>query len=112
VSAYRGVDTSTVFDGPAVTRTDTTYTATSITVPAVTTTRPGAMLVGGLGTDSTTVATTLTSGWAARWKESGGQYAELADRALPAAGTTDPTTWTLSPARAAAAWTRPLRPAG
>ncbi len=112
VTAYRGVDTTTVFDGPAVTRTDTTYKATTITLPAITTTRPGAMLVSAIGTDAMTVGTTLTPGWTSRFQEAGGQYAELADQTLPTAGTTDTTTWTLNPARAATAWARPLRPAG
>ncbi len=112
VTAYSGVDTTTVFDGPAVTRTDTTYTATTITLPTTTTTRPGAMLISGIGTDSMTVGTTLTPGWTSRFQEAGGQYAELADQTLPTAGTTDTTTWTLNPARAATAWARPLRPAG
>jgi RHS repeat-associated protein len=80
ISAYTGVNTTTPLDSAVVTAVDTTYAATSITVGSITTATAGALLIGGLGFDSSTPAATAPAGWTERWEPSGGQVAEQADR--------------------------------
>jgi PKD repeat protein len=111
VGSFRGVDTADPFDTAASTRTDTTYRATSVTVPSVTTVTAGAMLVGGVGFDGRTVAVTPPSDWTEIGESTNGQVAEMAIQARPAAGATGTATWTFTPAAATAGWLRALRPA-
>lgn len=112
VTAYRGVNTATPLDSAVATAVDTTYTATSITVPSVTTTSDGAMLIGGVGLDASAPAISPPTGWTQRWQAAGGQIAGQADKAQATAGASGSATWTLSSARAAAAWRTALKPAG
>ncbi|MFP3462263.1 PKD domain-containing protein [Arthrobacter globiformis] len=112
MTAYRGVNTATPVDSTVATAVDTSYSATSITVPSVTTASNGAMLIGGVGVDAAAPAITAPAGWTERWQAAGGQIAALADRAQPAAGVSGTATWTLGAARAAAAWRTALKPAG
>ncbi|MET3164296.1 UNVERIFIED_ORG: PKD repeat protein [Arthrobacter sp. UYEF10] len=111
VTAYRGVDNTNPLDGPLTTAVDTTYSATSITVPGSTTATNGAMLIGGVACDCASPVVTAPAGWTGQWEAAGGQIAELADRVQTSAGSTGASTWTLSAARAVAAWRTALRPA-
>ncbi|MBE4718273.1 hypothetical protein DAD99_09025 [Pseudarthrobacter sp. AB1] len=111
VTAYRGVDNANPLDGPLTTAVDTTYSATSITVPGSTTATNGAMLIGGVACDCASPVVTAPAGWTGRWEAAGGQIAELADRVQTSAGSTGASTWTLSAARAVAAWRTALKPA-
>jgi PKD repeat protein len=111
VSDFHGVNATTPFDTAASTRVDTTYSATTVAVPGVTTATSGAMLVGGVGLDSSATGITQPSGWTEGGEGTGAQVAELASQARPSAGATGTATWTLSNAAASAGWLRALRPA-
>ncbi|WP_426997067.1 PKD domain-containing protein [Pseudarthrobacter sp. N5] len=111
MTAYRGVNNTTPLDSPVVTAVDTSYTATSITVPSITTVSNGAMLIGGVGLDTATPGISPPSGWTQRWQAAGGQIGEEADTTQSAAGASGTATWTLSSARAVAVWRTALKPA-
>ena len=112
ITGYRGVNNTTPLDTSVTTAVDATYNATSITAPSVTTASNGAMLIGGVGCDcASPVISSAPSGWTQRWQAAGGQIAELADRAQTLAGAAGTATWTLSAARAVAAWQTALKPA-
>lgn len=111
VTAYRGVDTATPLDSSVVTAVNTTYTATALTLPSITTASGGAMLVGGLALDSANPAVSAPSGWVEQWESAGGQVAEHASGTQAEAGATGPATWTLSGTRAVGGWRAALRPA-
>ncbi|XTR52132.1 PKD domain-containing protein [Pseudarthrobacter sp. So.54] len=110
MTAYRGVNNSTPLDSSVVTATNTTYTATSITAPSITTASNKAMLIGGVGFDSSSPAATAPSGWTERWEAASGQIAELADKVQATAGASGTATWTFT-AKAVAAWRTALKPA-
>ncbi|GAA1276161.1 hypothetical protein GCM10009589_33160 [Arthrobacter pascens] len=112
ISAYTGVNTTTPLDSTVATAVNATFSATSITVGSVTTASTNALLIGGLGFDSSTPGTTAPTGWTERFETSGGQVAEQADRTQPAAGATGTATWTFSSSKAVAAWRTALKPAG
>ncbi|GAA1253586.1 phytase [Arthrobacter pascens] len=112
ITAYTGVNTSTPLDSTVATAVNATFSATSIAVPSVTTTRNGALLIGGFGFDSSSPAATPPAGWTERWETSGGQVAQQADRTQPTAGSSGTATWTFSSAKAVAAWRTALKPAG
>jgi PKD repeat protein len=90
---------------------DTTYTATSLAVPGVTTVTDGAMLVGGVGLDNMTALVSEPAAWTEAWESTGGQVSELAHRQTGTAGATGALTWSLSKPAAGGAWVRALRPA-
>ncbi|WP_426989731.1 PKD domain-containing protein [Pseudarthrobacter sp. Y6] len=112
ITAYRGVSQATPLDSPVVTAVDTSYSATSITLPSITTASNGAMLIGGIGYDSGTPGTTPPSGWTERWEATGGQIAQAADLPQATAGATGAATWTFSTVKASGAWRAALKPAG
>ncbi len=113
ITGYRGVNNTTPLDASVATAVDATYSATSITAPSVTTATNGAMLIGGVGCDcAAPVVSSAPAGWTQRWQAAGGQIAELADKAQATAGASGASTWTLSGARAVAAWQAALKPAG
>lgn len=111
VTAYRGVDNTTPLDSSVVTAVDTTYTATSITLPSITTASNGALLIGGVGLDATSPGISPPDGWTQRWQAAGGQIAELADLTQATAGDSGTARWTLTTARALGAWRTALKPA-
>ncbi|MFJ5697011.1 PKD domain-containing protein [Arthrobacter sp. NPDC093139] len=111
ITAYTGVNTTTPLDSAVATAVNTSYTATSITVPGITTASNGAMLIGGLGFDSSNPAATPPTGWTERWEATGGQIAEQADRTQATAGAAGTATWTFSTAKAVGAWRTALKPA-
>lgn len=103
ITAYTGVNTTTPLDSAVATKVDTSYTATSITIDSVTTASTGALLISGVGFDSSSPATIAPAGWTQRWETTGGQVTAQADRSQdPAASTThtlqavDATTSTLT----------------
>ena len=112
ITAYRGVNTATPLDAAVVTAVDASYTAAAITVPSITTSSNGAMLIGGIGFDSGTPGTTAPSGWTEHWEAGGGQIAEFAARTQASAGATGPATWTFATVKGSGAWRTALKPAG
>jgi len=111
MAAFRGVNTINPFDSAAATRVNGS-TSRSVTVPGVTTTAPGAMLVGGVGIDSAATTVTPGTGWTEAAESSGAQTTELAHQARPTAGAGGTVTFTLSASQRAGGWQRALRPAG
>jgi PKD repeat protein len=111
VTAYRGVNNSTPLDSGVATAVNTTYLATSIAAPSITTASNNAMLIGGVGFDSSSPAATAPSGWTERWEATAAQIAEQADRLQATAGATGTATWTFSTAKAVAVWRTALKPA-
>ncbi|WP_324643602.1 PKD domain-containing protein [Pseudarthrobacter sp. LT1] len=111
ITSYRGVNNATPLDSPVVTAADTSYSATSITVGSITTASNGAMLIGGVACDCSAPVVTAPSGWTERWEAAAGQIAEQADKPQATAGASGTATWTLSAARAVAAWRAALKPA-
>lgn len=91
---------------------DTKYTATGITRASITTASNGAVLIGGVGFDSSCPSATPPSGWTERWQAAGGQIAEEADKPQPTAGASGTAAWTFTAAKAAGAWRTALKPAG
>ncbi|GAA1273039.1 hypothetical protein GCM10009609_40160 [Pseudonocardia aurantiaca] len=112
ITRYTGVDTTDPFDTPVSSATNLSPSATSVSVPGVTTATPGAMLVGGLGANGTSPLTTPPSGWTLSWQSTGAQAASQAYRSLPTPGPTGAQVWTISEGRAVAAWVTALRPGG
>jgi hypothetical protein len=96
-------------DGPATMAA--AASGTSASIPGVTTTVAGAMLVGCAGINSSATSTLIASpaGMSEAW-DVGGKRHELADGVQAAAGPSGPKTWTLSASRAWAGWLVALRP--
>ncbi|MEO6204943.1 MAG: hypothetical protein ABIO67_06120, partial [Mycobacteriales bacterium] len=111
MSAYRGVDASTPFDTAVSTGLTHDFGATSVTVPGVTTTRAGSMIIGGYGADGAAVTVEPPTGFTEVWESAGQQIAEQANRLQSALGATGDQSWTLNEGRAQAAWLVALRPA-
>jgi hypothetical protein len=112
ITAYTGVSITTPLDSAVTTAVNATYTATSLTVPSVTTAKNGARLIGGVGFDNATPGATAPTGWTERWEAANGQIAQQADRTQATAGASGTATWTFSAAKAAGAWRTALKPAG
>ncbi len=110
ITAFRGVDTTTPFDSAQATAQDLSYGSSTVTVPSVTTVTAGAMLVGGVGLDSSSTLVTQPTGWTEDAEATGAQIAELAHKAVPTPGASGPSSWTLSKASAWTGWVRALRP--
>jgi hypothetical protein len=111
ITAFSGVDTADPFDTAVSTAVNTGYSSSSLTVPGVGTGTAGSLLIGGLGLDSSAAGVTAPAGWTESAEAGGAQTAELAYRAMPAAGASGSATWTLPKATAAAGWITALRPA-
>jgi len=111
MSRYVNVDASHPLDTTVTTAVNHSSSATSITVPTVTTTTAGAMLIGGIGADGSTPAVTQPTGWTEAWESGGGKTAEQALKLVPTAGPSGAQTWTLSQGRSVAGWMTALRPA-
>ena len=110
MTGFHGVDTANPFDTAAGTRVNAT-SATTLTVPGVTTGTAGALLVGGVGANNATLAVTEPTGWTELVDGRGAQVTELAYQARPTAGATGDVTWQLSASYTSAGWLRALRPA-
>ncbi|WP_250556511.1 PKD domain-containing protein [Pseudonocardia lacus] len=112
VTRFTGVDPVSPLDTTVSSATNLSSTATTVSVPSVTTATPGALLVGGLGANGTTPLTTPPTGWTLTWQSTGAQAASQAHRAQAAPGPTGAQVWTISEGRAVAAWVTALRPGG
>jgi PKD repeat protein len=110
VTRYTGVDPVNPLDTTVSTAVDNTGTATAVTVPGVTTSTAGAMVIGGLGANGATPTVTPPTGFTEAWESTGAKVAEHAYAAQATPGPTGNRTWTLSAARATAAWMTALRP--
>ena len=109
IARYSGVDTATPLDAPPQSASGTS--ATTGTVPAVTTSTANAMLVGCMGIDSSSTGVLITSpaGMTEAW-DIGGKRHELADALQAAIGSSGAKTWTFSSGREWAGWLVALRP--
>lgn len=112
VTAYRGVLASSPLDSGVATAVNTSFSGTSLKLPSVTTAHANALLIGGVGLDSSTPLASPPSGWTQEWQAAAGQVAEQAHKAQAAAGATGTATWTLSSGRAFGGWRAALRSAG
>ena len=110
MTAYSGVDNGTPFDTAASTAVQTGRT-TSLAVPGVTTVTPGALLVGGIGSNTAVMNINSASGWGETVKAGGGQVTSLAYQTRSTVGDTGTARWSINPAEQAAGWIRGLRPA-
>jgi hypothetical protein len=108
---FHGVNASTPFDTAATTASDSTFTASTLTVPGVTTTTTGTLVVGGVGMDSSSTTVTPPTGWTEAFDATGAQVSELAGQGHPSPGATGSQIWTFSKPVAVAGWMRALRPA-
>ena len=83
----------------------------SLSVPAVTTTAPGAMLIGGVALNSSNAAVLITApaGMTERW-DLAGKRGEYDDGVQGSAGSSGAKTWTFSTARDTTGWLAALRP--
>jgi len=111
IARYSGVDNA----NPLAATTSFSSSAVpvmSLTVPAVSTTSPGSMLVGAAAINSSNAMITITSpaGMTERW-DLGGKRQDYADALQPPAGSSGDKTWTFSSAREAAGWLAALKPA-
>ena len=109
-TAFSGVDRTTPFDTVASTKANSSA-STKLAVPGVTTSRAGALLVGGVGIDSGSVSVTPPSGWTEELESTGQQVTETAHALRSTAGATGTSTWALSRSMKAAGWVSALRPA-
>lgn len=109
--ALRRVSNSTPLDAPANTVSRATAVR-NLTVPAVTTTRPGAMLIGAAALNSGNLSVLIAppSGMNER-RGLGGKRQEYGDAIQPPAGGSGDKTWTFSQPRESIAWLAALRPA-
>ncbi|MCZ2836028.1 fibronectin type III domain-containing protein [Modestobacter sp. VKM Ac-2985] len=110
MTAFSGVDPAQPFETVASTRVNSS-SSTVLTVPGLTTTTPGAVLVGGAGPNSGAVGVAQPSGWTESVESRGAQVAELAWQARPTAGATGDVAWRMSYSIQSAGWLRALRPA-
>jgi hypothetical protein len=110
VTAFRGVDPTTPWDTAAVTATDPSTASTGLTVPGVTTTTPDAMLVGGVGPNSTSATVAPPAGWTEAFEATTAQVAELAYSPRPTAGATGTARWTFDKGADSVGWLAALRP--
>jgi PKD repeat protein len=109
IARYSGVRAASPIDATATTASGAS--ATTGTVPGVTTATSGAMLVGCMGINSSSTAVLIDppSGMAEAW-DIGGKRQELADHVQAAAGPSGSRTWTFSSTREWAGWLVALRP--
>jgi PKD repeat protein len=110
VTAYSGVSTTSPFDTAAVTKVNTSASST-VSLAGVTTATNGALLIGGVGVNSTGTTVSAPSGWTESWEADGGQDTSLASRTQGTAGATGAVSFPLSASSTAAGWMRALRPA-
>lgn len=111
MTRFLGVDTARPLDTAVSSTVNNDYAATTVTVPGVTTTVAGALLIGGFGADGAAVTVAPPAAFGETWESAGQQIAEQAAKATAAAGPSGAQTWTLDQGRAQAAWLTALRPA-
>lgn len=109
IARYSGVRAASPIDAAATTASGAS--ATTGTLPGLTTATPGAMLVGCMGINSSSTAVLIDppSGMTEAW-DIGGKRQELADHVQAGAGPSGSKTWTFSSTREWAGWLVALRP--
>jgi myo-inositol-hexaphosphate 3-phosphohydrolase len=109
IARYSGVNPTAPLDATVTTASGPS--ATSGTLPGVTTVSPNAMLAGcmAINSSSTSITMTAPAGMTKAW-DIGGKRDALADRLQAAAGPSGTKTWTFSSAREWAGWLTALRP--
>lgn len=110
VTAYRGVDLAQPLDAAATTVAKSER-GNTITAPGLTTRTPGAMLVGGVGLNSSSRTVTPPTSMTEAWESIGQQSTELAHKGIAAAGPVGGKTWRFEAGAQAVAWLAALRPA-
>jgi PKD repeat protein len=110
IARYSGVSATTPLDGTP--QSTSGASATSGTVPGVTTSVANAMLVGCMSIDSSSATVTITppAGLTQVWNLAGKRQ-EVADGAQSVAGPSGAKSWTFSGSREWAGWLIALRPA-
>jgi len=108
IARYSGVRAASPIDATATKASGAS--ATTGTLPGLTTATPGAMVVGCMAINSSVVGVSIGSpiGMAQAW-DIGGKRHELADGIQAAAGPSGSKTWTFSSAREWAGWLVALR---
>jgi hypothetical protein len=111
IARYDGVDTAAPLDG-TVSTASSSAAVTSLSVPEVTTSTQGAMLIGGIAINASPTSVTIASpaGMNERW-DLAGKRQQFDDQLQPTAAPSGTRQWTYSSAREAAAWLAALRPA-
>ena len=109
IARYSGVSSATPLDGTPSTASGPA--ATTGTLPGVTTTTAGAMLVGCMAINSSSATSLITSpsGMTQAW-DIAGRRNELADGLQASAGASGSKSWTFNVARDWAGWLAALRP--
>jgi hypothetical protein len=110
MTAFRGVNNATPFDGAIVTGINPSTAASTLTLGGVTASA-GGMVVGGVGLNGTATTVTPPSGWSEAFEQTNAQVTEFATQARSTAGSTGDATWTFSAAMISVGWTAALKPA-
>lgn len=97
-SAYRGVDTTTIWDVQPTSTTENTGTGSTNTTDSITTLTDGAMIVAFAVNDSSSLTFTATPGdsFNSRENNSGEQLLALADKVKTTTGSQSAVSWTQS----------------
>ena len=109
LARYTGVNPATPLDSSV--KTAVSGGATSVTVPAVTTSTSGAMLITGLGINSGSTTSTVPSGTTQSFVNTVGQLSAGAYLATTGTGSQGTRTWSIAKSVELAAWAVALKPA-
>jgi PKD repeat protein len=110
-TAFSGVSTVSPLETAVTTKVNATA-ATSLTVPGVTTTGSGAMLVSAVGLNNPGTTARPATGWTVSADSAGTQRAVLAYRYVATPGASGDLTWALAKAATSGGWLLALHPAG
>jgi PKD repeat protein len=111
LTAFSGVSTASPLETAASTQVNTTAVS-SLTIPGVTTTGTGAMLIGAIGLNNPGTAATAATGWTLAADSAGTQRAVLAYRYMGTPAASGNLTWSLSKAAPSGGWLIALHAAG
>jgi PKD repeat protein len=103
MTAFRGVSTTAPLETATATQVSSAAVKT-LTVPGVTTTGGGAMLIGALGLNTAGASATLSSGWTLAADSASTQRTVLAYRYAAAAGASGALTWTRAKVAPSGGW--------
>jgi PKD repeat protein len=103
MTAFSGANTATPLETAVTTKVNPTAT-TALTVPGVTTTGSGAMLVGAVGLNAPGITVKSSTGWTVSADNAGTQRAVLAYRYLANPGASGDLTWALSKSATSGGW--------
>ena len=111
MTAFSGVSTASPLETGVSTQVSTAA-ATSLTVPGVTATGTGTMLIGAIGLNNPGTAATPATGWTVGADSTGTQRAVLAYRYLATPAASGNLTWSLSKSAPSGGWLLALHAAG